>query len=74
MISGFIIYFEINIFIFNKNYLQNIYTVYSHDLLIFDEFEYSFNLLDEHDWDDYQINHDYNLHLDDNDINPFTRR
>ena len=55
--------------------IMMIKTVTAHDLLIFDEFEYSFNLLDSSDWDEHELSHDYSVDLDKNiDINPFQRR
>ena len=44
-------------------------------MLIFDEFQYSFNLLNEDDWDEHELSHDYSSNLDiHSDISAFTRR
>ncbi len=52
------------------------HTTEAHDLLFFDEFEYTFNLLDSNDWDEYSITHDYttNLNTLDTDTPLFQRR
>ena len=35
----------------------------SHNILYFNEFQYSFNLLDSDDWDEHHLTHDYSLNL-----------
>ncbi len=42
---------------------QHTPTATAHDLLFFDEFQYTFNLLDSNDWDEYSITHDYKTNL-----------
>eukprot|EP01083_Nonionella_stella_P083291 230245_1 len=49
----------------------------AHDLLVFDEFQFTFNLLDPQDWDEHHLTNDYSNHLDtaiNSDTNPFKRR
>ena len=44
-------------------------------MLIFDEFQYTFNLLDEDDWDEHELDHDYSSNYDiHSDMSAFTRR